>query len=304
MTAQLIKKSHFAELCGVSPAAVTVACRSRLKPALQGSRIDAAHPEAVAYREEHARKATPEPAAGIDPLYAEAVQLCEESGRWTANALRKPLGVGSARARRIFGMMQAAGVVPDPDAPEPPKPRAKPATPPAATPATPPAAPPVRGRAAAKEAIKAGPPVGSELTREEALEQNLLRIPEDIRVLAHDWTLVQLVDKFGTDVRFKDWLSATKSIEDINEKRLKNAATQNELVSRDLVKIGIIDPIDSAHLKLMTDGARTIARRVAAMHDAGRPMADLEALVVDQIASFIKPVKAQVGRTLREVENA
>jgi hypothetical protein len=114
-------------------------------------------------------------------------------------------------------------------------------------------------------------------------------------------TLRELITRFGTDVRFVDWLKATQSIEAINEKRLKNAQTKGELVSRHLVKIAIIEPIESAHIKLMTDGAKTIARRAAAMAQAGKPVAEIEAFAVDQISSFIKPVKAKVDRALRNV---
>jgi len=123
-------------------------------------------------------------------------------------------------------------------------------------------------------------------------------IPEDIRDFA-DMTLRELIQRFGTDVAFLDWLNATKRIEDINEKRLKNAATQGELVSRTLVKTGIIDPIEGAHLKLLTDGAKTIALRVTAMHSAGLQLPDIENFVSDQISSFIRPMKAKIKRSLK-----
>ena len=125
-------------------------------------------------------------------------------------------------------------------------------------------------------------------------------IPEDIRDFA-DMTLRELIQRFGTDQAFLDWLNATKRIEDINEKRLKNAATQGELVSRALVKTGIIDPIESAHLKLLTDGAKTIARRATAMHDAGRKLGDIENFVLDQVSSFIRPMKAKIKRAFKNV---
>jgi hypothetical protein len=113
-----------------------------------------------------------------------------------------------------------------------------------------------------------------------------------------DMTLRQLIETYGTDTRFVDWLKATKEIEMINEKRLKNAKTQGELVSRHLVKIGIVDPIEAAHIRLLTAGSKTIAVRLHAMSQAGRSVEDLEAFVVDQISSFIRPVKDKVRRAL------
>ena len=94
-----------------------------------------------------------------------------------------------------------------------------------------------------------------------------------------------------------------KTIEEINEKRLKNAATQNELVSRHLIKVGVIEPIETAHIKLLTDGSKTIARRSLAMAGAGRSVEDIERFVSNQITSFIKPIKAKVTRTLKNVGN-
>ncbi len=146
----------------------------------------------------------------------------------------------------------------------------------------------VRGAAAAKETKK----------REAAKDDQILEFPADIQSFA-DMTLRELIDRFGTDARFVDWLSATQKIEAINEKRLKNAATEGELVSRELIRVGIIEPIDACHIKLLTDGAKTIARRATAMHSAEKPLEDIEKFVKDQITSFIRPVKAKVARALK-----
>ena len=81
-----------------------------------------------------------------------------------------------------------------------------------------------------------------------------------------------------------------KEIEVIEERRIKSSKAKGELVHRDLIKKGIIDPIDTAYRKMLTDGAKTIARRAA--------VGDLEKFVADQIASFIKPAKASMKRAL------
>lgn len=58
---QLMTRSDFATLAGVSPAAITKALGKKLAPAANGKRIDAAHPVAVEYLEqkEQARNAPP-----------------------------------------------------------------------------------------------------------------------------------------------------------------------------------------------------------------------------------------------------
>jgi len=112
-------------------------------------------------------------------------------------------------------------------------------------------------------------------------------------------TLRELIQRFGTDGAFVDWLKATKAIEDINEKRLKNAVTRGELVNIKLVKLGVIEHFETMFNKLLTDGAKTIARRITSMHGAGRSVEDCEAFAADQVSSFIKPAKAKIARALR-----
>lgn len=221
-----ISKSAFAKLAGVSPAAVTKACRSILADAVDGKRIDAAHPDAVAY-------------------IASKAQQVKKNGQ-----VKKKSEVKKT--------------------------------------------PHVRGHSAKNETKK-------QAALDELAEGRVLHeIPENISAFA-DMSLRELILRFGTDTAFNDWLKATKMIEDINEKRLKNAETKGELVSRHLVKIGIIDPIDSAHINLLTDGAKTITLRVIAMHNADASADDIETFVRDQIASFIRPVKDRVTRALKNV---
>ena len=125
-------------------------------------------------------------------------------------------------------------------------------------------------------------------------------VPEDLREYAH-LTLTELIQEYGTDYRFVDWLKALKAIEDITTAKLKNAATKRELVSFNLVKVGVLEPVELAHIQLMTDGAKTIARRVYSMAESGRRVEDCEKFVSDQISSFIKPMKAKIVKAIKNV---
>ena len=275
MVKKLISRSAFAKLAGVSPAAVTKACGSSLAAAIVGKRIDPGHVAAIDYVQQHADDKRKPPATGLDPLYEDAVKYCQETGRFTANNISKGLKVGTTRAARIISTMKAAGISSGPELAHAPEPEPTPErVPPCGE------APRPRGHGARKANKKAAAPS----------EPEFIEIPENIRDFS-DMTLQELIYRFGTDERFVDWLRATKSIEDINSKRLANAKTMGELVSRDLVKVGIVEPVDAAHRKLLTDGAKTIARRVTAGHDAGRSVEELEYVVVDLISSFIKPMK-------------
>lgn len=114
-------------------------------------------------------------------------------------------------------------------------------------------------------------------------------------------TLAELCEIFGTDERFKTWTDARKKLTEIRKNDIANAKSVGELVSRKMVKIIIIDPIESAHKKLLTDVAKTISIRAAAMCTAGEKQEDIEAFVADQITSIIRPVKAKIKRAFRNV---
>lgn len=274
MVKKLISRAEFARRAGVSGAAVTKACNSILYAAIDGMRIDPDHPVCIKYLESKVRDQTEPAAIGLDPIYEQAVKHCQTSNRYSGVCLQEKFKIGHKRAAKIIATMRATGLIPKPGATvviQEQKPT-----------------PHIRGMTAAKETKK----------RQAAQENEIIEIPDDIQSFA-DMTLRELIEKFGTDTRFVDWLSATQKIESINEKRLKNAQTQGELVSRALVRVGIIEPINACHIKLLTDGAKTIARRVTAMHSADRSLEDIEKFVAEQITSFIRPVKAKVARALK-----
>ncbi len=235
MSANLIRKSAFADLVGVTPAAVTKATRvgGILHAAMLGKKLDTTHPAAVAYAAEHKPKVT----ISIDdgpPIPLE--DFNEDHGVPPVIGVNKPTGHTAKNLSKKAGKY----------------------------------------------------------------EEGSFTVPEYIGDLA-DMTLRDLIMQFGTDVRFVDWLKATKEIEMINEKRLKNAESEGVLVSRHLVKVGIIDPLESAHIKLLTDGVKTIARRTVALHESGSDLPEIESFISDQVSSFIKPVKAKVKRALKNV---
>ena len=150
-----------------------------------------------------------------------------------------------------------------------------------------------RGTAAAKEQKKQD-------SLDKLGDGKIHEVPADIEAFA-DMSLRELIRRFGTETAFMDWLKATKEIEIINEKRLKNAETMGELVSRDLIKVGIIEPIDTAHRNLLTDGAKTMSIRAIAMHKSGKSTEEIEAWISEQMTTFIRPVKAKVNRIIKQI---
>jgi hypothetical protein len=115
-----------------------------------------------------------------------------------------------------------------------------------------------------------------------------------------DWTLNELISKFGTATKFYDWLKALKEIEAVTEKRIKNATNENRLISQELVQVGIIDQVDGAFVKMLTDATTTIAGRAYAMVKAGEDEKAVKDMVEDQLSSFIRPTKDRMRRAIED----
>ena len=190
--ANYMMRVRFADLAGVTPAALTAACKNGLKDAIKGRVIDADHPLAIAYVKKH----------------------------------------------------------------------------------------------------DGGPTLKME-------KSDLIQIPQDMETFL-DMSLREICSKFGTEVQFSDWLTATSKIESIAEKRLKNANIKGTLISRHLVQVGVVDVFNAAHLRLLKDGAKTIAAGVISKHSTGAQPSEIENFVSQILGSFIKPVKSKVARALKD----
>ena len=123
-------------------------------------------------------------------------------------------------------------------------------------------------------------------------------VPENITDFT-DYTLNEIIEKYGTDVAFCDWLKAVKMIEDIEEKRLKNAEKAGDLISRAIVENGLIPTVDAAFTRMLTDGAKTIAVRAKTLIETGAEVADVEELISKQLSTFIRPTKSKLERVLK-----
>lgn len=120
---------------------------------------------------------------------------------------------------------------------------------------------------------------------------------EDLRDLTE--LLLPLVERFGTDTRFADWLSSLKDIELIREKRLKNGETEGGLISRELVKTFVFGAIEAANKRLLGDAAKTIASKVFNSTRAKGTLEEAQRLVRDEISKQLKPLKTTAARHLR-----
>jgi hypothetical protein len=121
---------------------------------------------------------------------------------------------------------------------------------------------------------------------------------EDLEELAN--LLRPLVERFGTATRFRDWLVALKTIEEIRAKRLDNEEHEGQLIERELVQAHVFGAIDATNRRLLSDFPKTIARELYTQSQTGMPIEKAEAKVRDHLGAQLKEVKSQASRALRQ----
>lgn len=127
-------------------------------------------------------------------------------------------------------------------------------------------------------------------------------IPEHIRKYLK-YTVEDVINEFGTEVALNDFLLSIKRIEDIETARIKNDKSKGLLVERELIERGILNPMDSAFTRLLTDGSKTITKRLLAKKESGLTIHELEEFTSNQISSFLKSLKQSIKRTLEQLDN-
>jgi len=293
MSTNFVEKQELAALVGVSKSAISkMISRGKFPRSIVNGKIDLAHPEVIDFVNKR---------NAVDVLFEDAAAAMLDAQKYTAGFLEKKFRIGNVRARKILDTLKSQGRLYMPP-PEPPVQPERPAPTLHTTNGS------VKGddssvkKGARAKRLGVELPTGDaydELEKKVVEKMLALAVPEDIREFAH-LPLVDLVKKFGTDTRFSEWLKATKVIEDIAEKRIKNSKSEGDLVSRDLIKTGVIDHVEKAHMQILTDGCKTMTKRIIAMHGAGRDALELEEEMRNTITSFIRPMKSKISKGLRE----
>lgn len=123
-------------------------------------------------------------------------------------------------------------------------------------------------------------------------------LPEDIRGLLH-WPLLKIIKRFGTANGFESYLKSAKLIEDIEDKRIKNHKTNEELIAKTLVVKTVIEPLDIAFARMLRDGSRSVTSVLTNRIKAGDTFEQCEAEVTKQLSAFLKPLKKNLGRGIK-----
>lgn len=126
-------------------------------------------------------------------------------------------------------------------------------------------------------------------------------VPAEIEKVM-DWSLRDILTKYGTKTEFKDVLTAAAKIEDIAAKRLKNSVTKGELISRQLVEAYILDAFEAAHMQLLTDGAKKMASKTMMLVGTGENQSAVERELSTQMSRYLKAAIDKARRELAQLE--
>jgi len=113
-----------------------------------------------------------------------------------------------------------------------------------------------------------------------------------------DFSLRDIVQKFGGNPLFEKWLKSVKSIEEIREKQIKNNETLESLIPRDFVRQHIFSLIEIANVRLINDTPKTIVSRLLESIKSGDKREELEQQVRELISAQIKGIKLAARRKL------
>ena len=112
-------------------------------------------------------------------------------------------------------------------------------------------------------------------------------------------TLSELIERFGTERSFRDWLEALNKLESLREKRLNIEERQRTLISRELVRSHVFGAIDAGFRRLLTDTPRTIVAMIYAKAKADVPREEAERTVREVMQKQLSPIKSTAARVLR-----
>ena len=99
----------------------------------------------------------------------------------------------------------------------------------------------------------------------------------------------------------KERLARRKLAEQVRDLELKNALNEGRLVSREIMVSGVWNPLETFLVRILSDGAKTIASTVRPLAISGGTREEIEVAVRAELTSFIIPLKESIQKALKIV---
>jgi hypothetical protein len=120
---------------------------------------------------------------------------------------------------------------------------------------------------------------------------------KDIRTMS-EMTIEEVIATFGSAAEFDRWIKSVMDLEKTHALRIKNLVDEGKLVSRKIIKQGIIDPIDEVFTKILTDGSKSASIMVHTMALSGSTPSEIEDHIRMTFSKIIKPAKDRMGKAI------
>lgn len=116
-----------------------------------------------------------------------------------------------------------------------------------------------------------------------------------------DYTVRDILNKFGTMKLWADLLTAADKIEKIHSQRLQSDRSTGELISRRYVKTRVLGMYERIFLELLSDLPTTLASEVHNMCEIGGTLEEVQQTIHNSLSRAIATVKDD---TVKEIRNA
>lgn len=113
-----------------------------------------------------------------------------------------------------------------------------------------------------------------------------------------DMTVRDVVNKFGTDQQFKEFLEAQRKAENVRDLRTKTDERAGKLIPRDLVSGHLFGAMEAANVRVLTEAPKTIAVRVSALVKTDAPPEECERIIRDILSKQFREVKRKAVEIL------
>lgn len=116
-----------------------------------------------------------------------------------------------------------------------------------------------------------------------------------------DWTLRQVLNKFGSDVKMVDFLRARKLVAEIQEKELKIKLARGEMVKRSILDAVLI-PINRMCTQLVRDVPKSLSVRIPQLAESGKSTQELEVVIERDLSKIVKSAKTMIKKEADKAE--
>lgn len=118
-----------------------------------------------------------------------------------------------------------------------------------------------------------------------------------------DWTLGDILRVYGDTDSFTNFLKNMKTGLDIQKVFIKNQQEEKKILSFEVLTRGVIDPLQESILRILTDGKKTICKKIQTAFKSGKDINAIEAVYAKQMGDHFGSLIDKIEKTLLALEN-